>query len=158
MSFTTRSIILAEDNEDDAFLTTRAIEAAGITHTVHNCRDGQAVIEYLESLLSNRDPSGDGLIPDLVLLDLKMHRMGGLEALKWIREHQVFKSSAVVALTSSREDRDVKAAYDLHINAYLVKPSSLAEMIELARSIRHFWLDQSHLILPRISIPFEQQN
>ncbi len=144
-----RSIVLADDNDDDAFLTRRAMESAGVVHAIHHCRDGQAVIEYLQGLLTDGDKLGAIDLPDVLLLDLKMPRLGGLETLKWIRQHEIFKSLVVLALTSSSEERDVKAAYDLHINAYLVKPSSLTEMIDLARAIRLFWLDQNHLIRPR---------
>ena len=70
-----------------------------------------------------------------------------------LRLQPVFSSLVVLALTSSSEQRDVKTAYQHHINAYLVKPSSLTEMVELARAIRHFWLEQDHLIRPRISFP-----
>jgi two-component system, response regulator len=146
-----RTILLAEDNNDDAFLTTRAMEAAGITHTIHHCVDGQAVINYLSEIISDRQKFDETSLPDLVLLDLKMPRMDGLETLKWIRQHEKLKPLVVLALTSSSEQRDVSAAYQLHINAYLVKPSALTQMIELAGAIRHFWLDQSHLIKPRIS-------
>jgi len=146
-----RTILLAEDNDDDAFLTTRAMESAGISQPIHHCRDGQAVIDYLEAVLSDREKVSEGNLPDLILLDLKMPRIDGLETLKWIRQHEVFSSLIVLALTSSREDRDVQAAYRLQINAYLVKPSSLREMIDLAGAIRHFWLDENHLIRPRIS-------
>ena len=146
-----RQIILAEDNDDDAFLTMRAMESAGISQPIHHCRDGQSVIEYLEGLLAEREKLGESDLPDLLLLDLKMPRLGGMEALKWIRQNEAFKSLVVLALTSSSEERDVKAAHQLNINAYLVKPSSLSEMIDLAKSIRSFWLDQTHLIRPRLS-------
>jgi len=146
-----RSLLLAEDNEDDAFLTARALETAGITHSIHHCRDGQEIIDYLEGLAADREKLEAHEWPELVLLDLKMPRLGGLEALEWIRRHELFKSLIVLALTSSSEQTDVKAAYQLNINAYLVKPSSLSEMIDLARTIREFWLDQNHLIRPRLS-------
>ncbi|HEY0256730.1 MAG TPA: response regulator [Candidatus Methylacidiphilales bacterium] len=149
MKPTSRSIVLADDNDDDAFLTKRAMESAGVTHSIHHCRDGQAVIDYLEGRLVEGEKLGASDLPDVLLLDLKMPRLGGLETLKWIRSHETFKSLVVLALTSSSEERDVKAAYDLWINAYLVKPSSLTEMIDLARAIRLFWLDQNHLIRPR---------
>ncbi len=147
------TIILAEDNEDDAFLTMRAMQSAGITQPICHCRDGQAVIDYLSSLLTDERKASGVVLPDLLLLDLKMPRLGGMEALRWIRQHEPFKALVVLALTSSKEDRDVKAAHELNINAYLVKPSSLSEMIQLASAIRSFWLDQSHLIRPRLSIP-----
>jgi CheY-like chemotaxis protein len=147
------NILLAEDNDDDAFLTRRAMESAGISNPVHQCRDGRAVIDYLQGILAHDDQSETIQFPDLVLLDLKMPRQGGLETLKWIREHEVFNSLIVLALTSSSEERDVKTAYQLHINAYLVKPSSLSEMIEISRAIRHFWLDQNLLIKPHLGLP-----
>lgn len=146
-----RTILLVEDNDDDAFLNTRAMESAGISHSIIHCRDGLAAIDYLEEILSNREKEDEIVLPDLVLLDLKMPRLGGLETLKRIRDHEVLNTLIVLALTSSSEQRDVKTAYQLHINAYLVKPSSLSEMIELARAIRHFWIDQRHLVRPRLS-------
>ena len=94
--------------------------------------------------------------PDLVLLDLKMPRLGGIEALQWIRSQDAFRSLIVLALTSSTEPRDVVTAYQLHINAYLVKPSSLREMVDLAGSIRAFWLDLKHFIPPTLGIPLSR--
>jgi CheY-like chemotaxis protein len=148
-----RTILLAEDNEDDAFLTTRAMESAGISHTILQCRDGQAVVEYLEGILSGPPTSDAGGLPELILLDLKMPRLDGLETLKWIRRHEKLTSLLVLALTSSSEQKDVKTAYEFHVNAYLVKPSSLGEMIDLARAIRQFWLEENHLVRPQISFP-----
>jgi two-component system response regulator len=152
MNAVSRTILLAEDNDDDAFLTMRALESAGITRPIHHCRDGQAVIEYLQELLPGGKHEGESELPELLLLDLKMPRLGGMEALKWIRQNEAFKAMVVLALTSSSEERDVKAAHSLNINAYLVKPSSLSEMIDLAKSIRCFWLDQDHLIRPRLGL------
>jgi two-component system, response regulator len=153
MKASSRTILLAEDNEDDAFLTTRALESAGITHPIVRCHNGQVVIDYLRQVMADGEKLGECELPALLLLDLKMTRLGGLETLRWIRDHEVLDPLIVLALTSSSEERDVAAAYHLHINAYLVKPSSLAEMIELARAIAHFWLDQNHLIRPRLSFP-----
>jgi two-component system response regulator len=152
MNSTVHPIILAEDNDDDAFLTMRALQSAGISRPIHHCRDGQSVIDYLEALLPDGKNAGSLELPDLLLLDLKMPRLGGMEALRWIRAHEAFKALAVLALTSSREERDVKAAHELNINAYLVKPASLSEMVELASAIRSFWLDQGHLIRPRLGL------
>jgi len=146
-----RTILLAEDNKDDAFLTMRAMDSAGIHHVIHHCHDGHEVVDYLEKILSERGKHPQVALPDLILLDLKMPRISGLETLEWIRQHEVFNSLVVLALTSSSEERDVKAAYRNHINGYLVKPSSLSEMIELCKAIRFFWLEQKHLIRPRFS-------
>ncbi|MCE0485009.1 MAG: response regulator [Methylacidiphilales bacterium] len=149
-----RNILLAEDNDDDAFLTQRALEAGGISEPIHRCRDGQDVIEYLDRFCSGKGTSANALPPDLVLLDLKMPRLDGMETLKWIRRHEIFHSMIVLALTSSNEKRDVETAYRLHINAYLVKPSSLSEMVGIARTLREFWMDQKHLLMPQFDFPF----
>jgi two-component system response regulator len=127
------------------------MQSAEISHPIFHCRDGQAAIDYLQEIASGREKRDVSALPDLILLDLKMPRLGGLETLKWIRQHEIFSPLVVLALTSSREQRDVNGAYQLHINAYLVKPNSLGDMIEMARSIRQFWLDQSHVVRPRIS-------
>jgi CheY-like chemotaxis protein len=137
-----RNILLVEDNDDDAFLTKRALESAGIVLPIHHYRDGGSAIDYLKRLAD----TGESRPPELVLLDLKMPQRSGLEVLQWIRNHDILHFLIVLARTSSREHKDVMTAYNLHINAYLVKPSSLSEMTELARSIRHFWLDQPHLV------------
>jgi len=147
---TSRTILLVEDNEDDAFLTTRALREAGITHRIEHYHDGQAVIAHLQDILAMATSGGENVFPDLILLDLKLPRLGGLETLQWIRNHGAFRSLVVLALTSSTEPRDVATAYRLQINAYLVKPSSLREMVLLACSIRAFWLDQKHFIRPSL--------
>ncbi len=147
------SLLLVEDNDDDAFLTMRAISAGGITHQVHRCKDGQAVIDYLESLVPQLQTSRPPALPLLVLLDLKMPRLSGLEVLEWIRKHPIFRTLVVLALTSSNEPKDVAKAYQLNINAYLVKPSALKEMVDLAATIRSFWLEQKHFIPPIPELP-----
>jgi CheY-like chemotaxis protein len=147
-----RTILLAEDNDDDAFLTTRAIGEAGIAHRIEHCRDGRAVLHCLQTSLSAASSGEENPFPDLVLLDLKLPRLNGFETLRWIRSQDTLRSLTVLALTSSTEPRDVAAAYQLHINAYLVKPASLYEMTHLARSIRDFWLDQKHYVPPPLGI------
>lgn len=145
-------ILLVEDNDDDAFLTQRALQSVGITEKITRCRDGQAVIDYLIDLTKPCPAEQKMCAPDLILLDLKIPRLGGLEVLKWIRSHEVFHPVVVLALTSSSQKKDVHLAYQLNINAYLVKPSSLNEMTQLARTIRDFWLGQIHLIRPSLKL------
>lgn len=140
-------ILLAEDNPDEAFITDRAFRSAGVPATIRHCEDGQAVIDYLESAAADatNNPSSTSLWPRLLLLDLKMPRKNGLEVLRWVRQHEHFSLLVVLVLSSSAERQDVLDAYRLHANAYLVKPSSLSVMTEMARSIGTFWLDQARL-------------
>ncbi|HSI85475.1 MAG: response regulator [Candidatus Methylacidiphilales bacterium] len=142
-------ILLAEDNPDEAFITNRAFKSAGVPATIRHCEDGQAVIDYLESVAKSADLASGGLsspLPRLLLLDLKMPRKNGLEVLRWVRQNEHFSLLIVLVLSSSAERQDILDAYRLHANAYLVKPSSLSVMTEMARSIGTFWLDQARLV------------
>lgn len=143
----TRTILLVEDNDDDAFITERAFKTAGVSISMTRCRDGQSVLDYLEGkgLYGDREKYP---FPTLVLLDFKIPQKSGLEILRWVRQHKIFSSLVVIALTSSSERVDVTEAYKLHINAYLVKPSSLSTMTELARAIGTFWLNKVTFVYP----------
>lgn len=147
-----RTILLVEDNDDDAFITQRAFSSAGINAVIHRCEDGQAVIDYLSGLPPYTDRETNP-VPHLILLDLKVPRKNGLEVLEWIRKHENFSPLVVLALTSSCEPKDVEQAYRLHINAYLVKPTSLSAMAEIAKCIRQLWLEKSSLIHPSLVFP-----
>lgn len=147
-----RTILLVEDNDDDAFITQRAFSSAGINAVIHRCEDGQAVIDYLSGLPPYTDRETNP-VPHLILLDLKVPRKSGLEVLEWIRKHENFSPLVVLALTSSCEPKDVEQAYRLHINAYLVKPTSLTAMAEIAKCIRQLWLEKSSLIHPSLVFP-----
>jgi CheY-like chemotaxis protein len=133
--------LLVEDNEDDAFIIQRAFKTAGIVTHMVRCKDGKSALDYFEGEDGYRDRNLFPL-PDLLILDLKMPLRSGLEVLRWLRSHPDFQSQIVVILTSSAEFRDVEEANRLHANAYLVKPSSLDGMIELARCIQTCWLNE----------------
>jgi CheY-like chemotaxis protein len=148
-----RTILLVEDNDDDAFITERAFTSAGVKGRIHRCADGQSVIDYLSGLppYGNRQ---ENPVPHLILLDLKVPRKTGLEVLEWIRQHEKLSPLVVLVLTSSCEPKDVEEAYKLHVNAYLVKPTSLTAMTEIATCICRLWLDKSSLIHPSLVFPF----
>jgi CheY-like chemotaxis protein len=156
MSTPDKFILLLEDNDDDAFITERALTKAGVSNKVHRCQDGQDLIDYLSALSEKSQTEankGAAEVPYLVLLDLKTPRKSGLEVLQWIRNHAHFGPLVVLALTSSSEKSDVERAYQLHVNAYLVKPTSLSTMTELAQSIKRLWLDPSSLMHPSFAFP-----
>ena len=132
------SILLAEDDENDAILMQRALRNAGHDKPVRVVRDGEEAVAALSELCQSpcRGDAARGL---LVLLDLKLPRKTGLEVLEWVRSQPDLRRVPVVLLTSSRDPRDVRRAYDLGVNSYLVKPSGYSELVELAKLLVAYW-------------------
>jgi CheY-like chemotaxis protein len=134
------AILLVEDSEDDVFLMKRALKAAGIVNPLHVVEDGQQAIDYL---------AGNGVfgareqhpIPAIVFLDLKLPMKGGLQVLEWIRGQGQWQSLVVVVLTSSNEPSDLREAYKLGANSYVVKPPTAAQLIDLAKAFKWYWLE-----------------
>ncbi len=134
-----KTILLAEDNPDDRDLALHAFEQAGIGCRIDHCADGQAALDYL---FGNGEFSGaqKPALPALVLLDLKLPKIDGIEVLKKIRANPTTCRLPVVILTSSREARDVAACYDHHANSYLRKPLDFLLFVRTARQLGHYWL------------------
>jgi CheY-like chemotaxis protein len=134
-----KPILYAEDEPDDVFFLRRACQRVGLLNPLLSVADGQEVIDYL---------SGDGKysdrkqypLPCLVLLDLKMPRKSGLEALRWIRKQDELREMLVIMFSSSNLDRDIQAAHDSGANDYLVKPSTPDKLVDVVRSIKETWL------------------
>lgn len=135
----TRNVLLVEDDDNDVFFFKRAMQLAGWADPLQVVRDGKHAIDYLSGSgqFSRRD---EFPVPALVLLDLKLPYVNGLEVLKWIREHPSLKQLAVIMLTSSREEVDVERACQLGANAYVVKPGAAEELVDLVKSICGFWM------------------
>lgn len=134
-----RTILLVEDNPDDELLTRRALRRIEtVPHDVVVVRDGVAALEYLHG----SDASGDApaKLPDLVLLDLKMPKLSGLEVLQRLRSHERTRDLPVVVFTSSSEERDLRSSYDMGANAYVRKPVDFAEFCDAVARLGHFWL------------------
>lgn len=131
-------ILQVEDDANDIFFFQRAMEKVGATDPVQVARDGQQAIDYLKGNGEFADRSKFPL-PALVLLDLKLPRVMGLDVLKWIRE-QPGERRIVVILSASADRSDIAAAYRLGANAFLIKPSEKSKLEELARTIKDFWL------------------
>lgn len=134
-----KNVLLVEDNPDDEALTLRALKKAHIANPVVVVRDGAEAIEYLlcEGRHAQRDPTDT---PQVILLDLNLPLIGGLDVLKKIRSSPYTRLLPVVVLTSSKEDEDLVASYALGANSYVRKPVDFAEFAEAVRKLGLFWL------------------
>lgn len=131
-------ILLVEDSSLDAELTMRALKSGGLANKLLWVKDGQ---EALDFLFRHGDYAGrEDTVPRLVLLDLKMPRVDGIEVLKAIKADERTRRVPVVVMTSSQEERDVAQSYDLGVNSYVVKPVDFSALTELARQAGYYWL------------------
>jgi CheY-like chemotaxis protein len=132
-----RPIVLAEDNANDVELTLAALRENRVVNEVVVLRDGAETLDYLYCRNRYRDRARSA--PALVLLDLKMPRVDGLEVLRQIKADPGLRVIPVVVLTSSREEQDLVRSYDLGVNAYVVKPVEFGEFIEAVKMLGGFW-------------------
>ena len=134
-----KTILLVEDNPDDEALTLRALKRNNILNEVVVARDGAEALDYLfaQGAYSDRDA---GNLPEVVLLDLKLPKLDGLEVLRRIRDEPLTRRLAVVILTSSNEERDIIAGYDLGANSYIRKPVDFNQFMEAVRQLGVYWL------------------
>lgn len=132
-------ILLVEDTEDDVFLMKRALKAAGVVNRVIVVTDGEMATEYLagEKIYADR---AQYPMPAVVFLDLKLPLRSGHEVLGWIRGRKELESLIVVVLTSSDEPSDLRRAYSLGANSYLVKPLTAQQLTSLADAFNWSWL------------------
>ncbi|MEG5042638.1 MULTISPECIES: response regulator [unclassified Microcoleus] len=141
----TQTILLVEDNPVDILLMQRAFRNETFANTsLQIVRDGDAAVFYLngDGEYSDRDRYP---LPAIILLDLKLPRRSGHEVLIWLRQQPELKRLPVVMLTSSRQTPDVKRAYDLGVNSYLVKPVGFASLLEMMQSFNEYWLNYTEL-------------
>jgi CheY-like chemotaxis protein len=132
-----RTILFAEDNPRDVELTLEALGDHNLANNVIVVKDGVETLDYLrcEGKYKQRKPGN----PAVLLLDIKMPRMDGIEVLRAIRSDNLLKMLPVVMLTSSREEQDVIKSYELGVNAYVVKPVDFKEFIEAVKQLGVFW-------------------
>lgn len=132
-------ILLVEDSSSDEELTLRALKKSGIANRVVVTRDGAEALDYLffQGAHTGRDPVE---VPQVVLLDLNLPKIGGLEVLRRIRADERTRLLPVVILTSSREDKDLLGGYGSGANSYVVKPVDFAQFAEAVRQLGMFWL------------------
>ena len=131
-------ILLIEDNPSDEKLTLRAMGKSGVATDIEVVRDGAEALDYL--FRTGPHAQRESRTPDLILLDLKLPRIDGLEVLRRLRSDQRTKLLPVVVLTASNEDQDVTRCYTLGANAYVRKPVDFNQFSEAARALGVFWL------------------
>jgi len=132
-----KRIVLAEDNANDVELTLTALRENHVINEVVVVRDGEEALDYLYRRNSYADRPGGN--PALVLLDLKMPKVDGIEVLRHVKSDPALKSIPVVVLTSSREEQDLVRTYDLGVNAYVVKPVDFHEFVDAVKLLGGFW-------------------
>ncbi|HZQ45776.1 MAG TPA: response regulator, partial [Verrucomicrobiae bacterium] len=138
-----KTVLLVEDFENDIILMRRFWKKEGVKNQLHVVTDGRQALDYL----AGKGPFSDREqfpLPCLVLLDLKLPHVMGLDVLAWIRTQSPFETLPVLILSTSSLGSDIDQAYRLGANAYLVKPADVAKLAELVRLIRDFWLGANH--------------
>jgi two-component system, response regulator len=126
-------ILLVEDNEDDAELTIRALKKYNLANQLVHMRDGEEALNFLFD-------ANNSVLPKIVLLDIKMPKVDGIEVLRKIKSDPYRKIIPVVVLTSSKEERDIVESYKLGVNAYIVKPVEFDKFVKAVSEIGFFWL------------------
>jgi CheY-like chemotaxis protein len=133
------AILLAEDDENDVFLVRRALEKAGLSNPLIVARDGQEAVDYLSSDACKQGGAGQSL-PGLLLLDLKMPRLNGIDVLAWLSNRPELSELPVVVLSSSCHEQDREDARRLGADDYRVKPSDFPALVSLLKELHARWL------------------
>ncbi|GAB1408620.1 response regulator [Thermomonas brevis] len=132
-----RAVLLAEDSPADAEMAIDALREANLANPIVHAEDGIEVMDYLLRRGRHADrPEG---LPAVLLLDIKMPRMDGLEVLREVRSHEHLKHLPVVVLTSSREETDLAISWNLGVNAYVVKPVDSEQFFQAVKTLGRFW-------------------
>jgi CheY-like chemotaxis protein len=133
-----KTILLVEDNPDDVELTIHALKRNNIVNPIEIVRDGQAAVDYL--FHSGKYATSAHEVPCVILLDLKLPKLDGIDVLRKIRSEESLKHTPVVVLTSSKEEKDLIDSYDLGVNSYIRKPVDFDQFVDTVRYIGYYWL------------------
>ena len=132
------TILIVEDSEDDVFLLKKALQRENITNPVQVVRDGQQAIDYL----CGKEPYSDRQqypFPKAIFCDLKLPHLNGFDVLQWLRAHPDCSVIPFIIMSASKEDVDIKRAYQMGANAYLYKPNDLLELQKMVKTAFEFW-------------------
>jgi two-component system response regulator len=131
-------ILLVEDSDEDAELTVRALKKHKLTNRLHRVADGAAAIDFLFRTGDYAARKGS-VAPRVILLDLKLPKLDGMEVLRRLKADPALKTIPVVVLTSSKEDRDLEEAYSLGVNSYIVKPVEFDKFVQAVENLGMYW-------------------
>src|SRR5665647_1552177 len=135
-------ILLVEDNEGDIVLTLEALKEAKVVNGVHVVKDGEAALQYLrkEDIYKNMET------PDLILLDINLPKVNGLEVLTEIKKDKDLMTMPVVMLTTSDSEKDILESYQRHANCYITKSADFEKFMQVVHMIKNFWIDIVQLL------------
>ena len=132
-------ILLIEDNEAHAEMVIRSFEDNGVANNIYHVADGELALDYLFRRGEYINPE-DSPRPHIILLDLRLPRVDGLEVAKIVKEDADLKTIPIVILTTSKMDEDIHTAYKNHVNSYLVKPVDFEKFLQLMQDLEFYWL------------------
>jgi two-component system response regulator len=132
-------VLLAEDSESDAEMALRAFRKHNFANRVHWVKDGEEALEFVRGTGRYADRNSN-LPPKLLLLDLKMPKVNGIDVLRQLKEDERFKGIPVVIMTSSNEERDVVESYRLGVNSYIVKPVDFSQFVKTVSEVGMYWV------------------
>ncbi|MBL7730401.1 MAG: response regulator [Chitinophagaceae bacterium] len=144
MNLHTVELLLAEDNEHDAELTIRELKKHHMANNMVHVRDGEAALDFIYGRGNYAERKNGGQPPKVILLDIQMPKVNGLEVLKQVKSDPLTQAIPVVILTSSKEHPDVKRCYELGANSYIVKPVNFEGFAESIRNLGLYWLLLNH--------------
>lgn len=130
------TILLVEDNPDHAALVIRGMKSCNLANRIDHVEDGEAALDYI----FKRGKFNNAETPQLILLDLRLPKIDGLEVLKTLKSDDSTKRIPVVILTTSEAERDMAQAYDYHANSYMVKPVTFDNFMELTKTLGFYWM------------------
>lgn len=136
-------ILVAEDDSDDRFLLKTAFVEMGDAEVLTFVENGVEVLEYLSAI--ERDGDSEDSYPEIIMLDLNMPKKSGKEVLSELKAHPRFKKIPVVIYTTTKNEQEIRACYELGANTYIVKPASFETLREVVSTIKNYWLDTATL-------------
>jgi two-component system, chemotaxis family, response regulator Rcp1 len=140
-------ILLVEDNEGDIVLTLKALEKAHVSNTIDVVKDGEQALQFLHK----QGPFKDAETPGLILLDINLPKMDGMEVLAGIKDHEHLRVIPVVMLTTSDSEKDIMQSYYHHANCFITKPVNFSKFMEVIQTIKEFWISI-------VQLPKNQEN